>query len=1628
MFDVANESDLLVAIRRVSTDFAQGIDTRPYVIGLSADITLTRSLPSIRTFSPGDGSASLIILGNSHTIDANNAGRVFVVTAGTVAIQDLRIANARAQGGHGGKASLGGAGGGGMGAGAAIFVNAGASVTTTSVIVENAAAVGGAGGGATIEALERGGAGGGGLNGDGGETEHSSSSLIVASDGGGGGGGYMGTGGSPQNIWTPDAGGGGGGGGEEGSGGTPMDTGGSGGGGYQGRGGDAKTSSGGGGGGHTANGNNGTSPGVPAAGGGLEGGIGTAQFTGAGGNGLALGGGGGGGRPNRGGDGGLFGGGGGSGDVGSTGGHGGDGGGGGGGGYGNRGGDGGEFGGGGGGGGSSTAGTGGQGGLGAGGGGGGQPYAAGGNGGFGGGGGGRPQSASNPAGTGGTFGGNGGRGGGGGAALGGAIYVHTGGSLTIAGGYDFVGTFQVTPGPGGQAVAPADNGADGQARGRVFHLTGGTGAIPITIDTSGGPHLIPGADAIAGDGGFVATGDDVLLIDGDNSNFTGTVLLKSNPGALRVGHDFALGSSALTVDSSRLGAGAAGPVTLANPIAMTGTGLTIDTLQPLTLSGPLTGDGTLVINSAGQTVTLSGANTFIGDTIVNAGTLSIDSASRLGTPTRLTVNPGATLNTTGLVDTSILIVLNNATITGGLTSRGTLISTGTLTKNGTGSLVLGGSAAFSNTHTLVLNGGSVQGSASTLPPVIVTAPATAVFLPPSGTYAGSISGGGGVSKFGSGPGTLTLTGTLTYTGTTSISTGTLRLSGGVSLPGNISNSGALEFDLPVDGTVGGRINGPGTMRKTGAGKLTLTGRTTLTGFAAVTGGALQFDGTSLGTNFAVASGGTLAGSGALYTVHALAGSTVAPGPLAGGVSGPGVLTAIALTLSPGATLAIDLNGPDAGTGFDRLVGNNFIDVTGATLQVRTGFTPAPGATFVIVTNVRGTFAGLPEGAIVQAGTRPFRITYVGGDGDDVALIAEDAPSITGLIDRTTAEDVVLGPLPFTVSDDLSPAAALIVSATSSNQTVVTNAGVAVGGSGAVRTLTITPVANASGTTTITVRVQDEAGLTTQRTFVVTVTPVNDAPTITAIPNQVTPEDVPTSVLPFVVDDVESPASTLTVSSSSTNTVLVPPASVTFGGSGATRTVTIAPAAGQSGTAVVTITVSDGEDTTSTSFTLLVIAKPTPPDTPEAPVYYLAEGATGAFFDTDLLLANPQTVDAPVTMEFLREDGITVTLHRTLAPLSRLTLHLDEVPGLEATTMSTRVVSTASVPIVVERTMWWDASGYGSHTEKASAGAVTEWLFAEGAQGFFSTFMLLVNPQATANVAHITWLRENEPALMRDYPLPPASRVTVDAGADAELVNRAFGARVVFDQPGAAERSMYFGTSPLWTGGTASAGATAPSTHWLLAEGATGSYFTTFVLIANPNEEATTLTLTYLPASGSPVTTTKTLAGRQRLTVNIATEDASLASAAVSTDVVSTLPVVVERAQYWPQPAWIEAHSSVGVTDAATTWGLAEGRVGGQRGEQTYILLANPGTQRADVTITFLRETGAPLVKTYTVAPSSRFNVAIAGPGSDVEELVDEFFGARLDSTQPIVVERSLYSNANGVTWAAGTNATATRLP
>ncbi|GEM_PF-4669660 len=101
--------------------------------------------------------------------------------------------------------------------------------------------------------------------------------------------------------------------------------------------------------------------------------------------------------------------------------------------------------------------------------------------------------------------------------------------------------------------------------------------------------------------------------------------------------------------------------------------------------------------------------------------------------------------------------------------------------------------------------------------------------------------------------------------------------------------------------------------------------------------------------------------------------------------------------------------------------------------------------------------------------------------------------------------------------------------------------------------------------------------------------VNTAPTVSDIANQTINEDANTGALPFTIGDVETAVANLTLTGSSSNTTLVPAASIVFGGSGASRTVTITPAPNQSGTSTITVTVSDGALTANDTFVLTVTA-------------------------------------------------------------------------------------------------------------------------------------------------------------------------------------------------------------------------------------------------------------------------------------------------------------------------------------------------------------------------------------------------------------------------------------------------------
>jgi probable HAF family extracellular repeat protein len=451
--------------------------------------------------------------------------------------------------------------------------------------------------------------------------------------------------------------------------------------------------------------------------------------------------------------------------------------------------------------------------------------------------------------------------------------------------------------------------------------------------------------------------------------------------------------------------------------------------------------------------------------------------------------------------------------------------------------------------------------------------------------------------------------------------------------------------------------------------------------------------------------------------------------------------------------------------------------------------------------------------------------------------------------------------------------------------------------------------------------------------------------------------------------------------------------------------------------------------------------------PPAHTLYLAEGATSAFFDTQLALLNPGPITTSATLTYTLGDGQAIVREVPVPARSRRTILAKQVPGLAAAEFATRVDSYER--LVLDRTMTWDSTGYGSHSETAVQAPATTWYLAEGATiGGFSLFYLLQNPAATPTTVQVRYLRPSGSPLVKTYVLPARSRTNIWVneedfpGMGKALASAEFSA-VIESQDGTpiiVERAMYRSNQGrTFNAGHASMGVTAPATDWFLAEGATGPFFDMFVLIANPTPTNAQVKVTYLTIDGTTYNRTLEAPANSRSGIWVDEETFTgvagkpLADAAVSTTVesVNDVPLVVERAMWWPgdSNSWHEAHNSAGATATGTKWAVASGEVGGTRAYETYLLIANTSAFAGSATVTVMFENGTSAVRTYALPPSSRTNVAV-GPEFGAA-VANQRFGAVIESTgdtpAQIVVERAMYSSANGVGFAAGTNALATKL-
>jgi len=179
----------------------------------------------------------------------------------------------------------------------------------------------------------------------------------------------------------------------------------------------------------------------------------------------------------------------------------------------------------------------------------------------------------------------------------------------------------------------------------------------------------------------------------------------------------------------------------------------------------------------------------------------------------------------------------------------------------------------------------------------------------------------------------------------------------------------------------------------------------------------------------------------------------------------------------------------------------------------------------------------------------------------------------------------------------------------------------------------------------------------------------------------------------------------------------------------------------------------------------------------------------------------------------------ITTREEIGPRTRKTIHVDEVPGLEATDVSVAVSS--SVPVVAERSMYFNYFGI---TEGSNSVGVTspasQWYMAEGftAQGF-DTYILLENPGAVDGHAKVDFLLPDGTVKRVVLPVPAATRRTLKVNTVDGLGAAEFSTHVTCTVPMVAERSMYFNYQGKF-GGHNAMGTTEPALTWYFAEGCT----------------------------------------------------------------------------------------------------------------------------------------------------------------------------------------------------------------
>lgn len=437
--------------------------------------------------------------------------------------------------------------------------------------------------------------------------------------------------------------------------------------------------------------------------------------------------------------------------------------------------------------------------------------------------------------------------------------------------------------------------------------------------------------------------------------------------------------------------------TKVSSITITGTGYTISGTNPLTLMGDITSSGS---SNTISTPLVLGANATIA---AGSGTLTHSGTLNLATYT-LSLT-GGTMSLNGVISSgtggSITSAVTNLTLGGTNTFKGTFTSTaGTVTatnKSAFGDTTSG--SVFNDLSSLKLNTSiavdETWAEAFTFNGAKNSSQPGKIVLDGAGTNVQGMNGPYYVLS-----GAVVLGADLEVANVGLNDSADLKLTGALSGAFKIKVAEGQDLAVVVGGSSNTTTTTNGTYRSA-AQAITITNSMTTTLYYNQTGNLNKdITATSLTVN-----GGTLKGEGKT-TALSMSNGSVAPG------MSPGCLYATGTVSFSGGTYSVELGGDIVCTGYDQLVvestgsvnlGSN---VTTLSLSLVNSFVPEKGDTFTIINNkstsaTSGKFKDINEGGLVTSNGVTYKVSYVGGDGNDVVLTVDSVSANAGTGSNTT---------------------------------------------------------------------------------------------------------------------------------------------------------------------------------------------------------------------------------------------------------------------------------------------------------------------------------------------------------------------------------------------------------------------------------------------------------------------------------------------------------------------------------------------------------------------------------------------------------------------------------------------------